>query len=342
MGMTMAEWANALMRGMLLTLLALLNAAGALAMERITVAYPGPHNLSYLPLDLAPKIGADRAEGFTLVARHTGGGGLALQHLQRRNVDFAVAGVPAAMSARANGHDVVVVAAVNDLPVFTLMVRADLKDRVRRPRDLAGRVVGVNASSLSAKTTSQQLIELIVRNDGLSPRHIRVVAAGQTWEEQSALIRSRLADAILGDEPFATRMAETGEVFILFRLADPADAAKISGGDFLHAALETRSDVLRDTPERVRKVVAMLQRTLQWMARHTPEEIVAALTIEDAAMRAALVAALHRHPRAFSPDGTFSMAQIAKTDQFYAATEGHRRAMTLEVMLDDRFVGRRP
>jgi len=315
---------------------------GVQAMERISVAYPGPFNLSYLPLDLAPRIGADRAEGIELVVRHTAGGGLALQHLQRRNVDFAVAGVPAAMSARANGNDVVVIAAVNDLPLFMLMVRADLKGVVQRPRDLAGRVVGVNASALSAKTTSQQLAELLVQNDGLSPHRIRIVAAGQSWEEQSALIRSRYADAIVGDEPFVTRLVNRGEVFVLTSLANPADIARIPGAGFLHAALETRSDVLRNSPRRAEKMVAVLRRTLQWMARHSPEETVTALGIDDAEARAALIDALRRYPRAFSPDGAFSARQITETDRFYAVTEGRTRPLKLETMLDDRFVTRRP
>lgn len=311
--------------------------------ERLTVAYPGPLNVSYLPLDLAPKIGADLAEGVQLVPRHTGGGGVALQHLQTRNVDFAVAGVPAAMSAKANGNDVVVIAAVDDLTLFMLMVRGELKGQVKRPRDLARRVVGVNASSLSSKTTSQQLAELILKNDGVASHQVRIVAAGQNWDEQSSMIRSRSADAILGDEPFASRLADAGEVFFLVNLANPDDTAKIPGAGFLHAALETRGDILRDAPHKAEKMVATIRRTLQWIASHTPEQIVDALEIVDAEARAALLKSLRRYPRLYSPDGKFSAHQLHETDRFFAATEGQAaRRVTLESMSDARWAGRKP
>ena len=311
------------------------------AQERVSVAFPGPLNVSYLPLELAGKIGADREQGFELVLRHTTGGGVALRELETRNVDFTVAGVPAAMSARANGSDVVVVAAVNDLTLFVLMVRADLADTVRRPRDLAGRVVGVNASSLASKTTSQQLAELILRHDGLSTREVRIVAAGQSWEDQSAMILSRSADAILGDEPFASRLEAMGEVFFMVNLANPIHAAAIPGGQFLHAALHTRSDVIRDDPERVERMVAMIRHTLQWMAAHSPEEIVAALELDDADARASLIDALHRYPRLYSPDGRFSDHQIDETDRFFIAAEGDH-GVRFEHMIDDRWAGRAP
>lgn len=309
---------------------------------RLAVAFPGPLNISYLPIDLAPKIGADKAEGVELVRRHTGGGGVALHQLQSRNVDFAVAGVPAAMSARANGNDVQVIAAVDDLTLFILMVRSDLKGEVKRVRDLAGRLVGVNTSSLSSKTTSQQLAELLLKNDGISPGHVRVIAAGQSWEEQSSLILSKGADAILGDEPFASRLRDAGQVFFLVNLANTADAERIPGAGFLHAALETRSDVIRNAPKKAEKMVAVVRRTLAWMANHTPEEIVAALAIDDAAARASLLQSLRQYKRLYSPDGKFSARQIRETDIFYASTEGSGRRVLLGDMVEDRWVGRKP
>lgn len=326
----------------LLLLAALVFSAPAVGQMRLLVALPGPLNVSYLPLDLASKIGADTAEGVELALRHVGGGGVALHLLQSREVDFAIAGAPAAMSAKANGNDVVVIASVDDLTLFVLMVRSDLKDEIRRVRDLAGRVIGVNTSSLSSKTTSQQLAELLLRNDGISPGHVRIVAAGQSWDEQSVLIRSKAADAILGDEPFASRLRDDGQVFFLVNLARAADAERIPGAGFLHAAVETRSDVLRDAPKKAEKLVAVLRRTLAWMASHTPEEIVAALRIDDAPARQALLRALRQYSRLYSPDGRFSARQIRETDIFFASSEGGAKRVLLGDMIDARWAGRKP
>lgn len=310
--------------------------------ERISVAYPGPFNISYLPLDLAPKIGADVAEGVQLVLRPTGGGGAALQQLQNHNVDFAVAGVPAGMSAKANGNDVVVIAPIDDLAVFVLTVRSDLKGQVKRPRDLAGKVVGVTSSSLTVKTISHQLAELLLKNDGLSPSQVRIAAAGQSWEEQSAKLRSKTADAILGFEPFASRLVDAGLAFVLFNLGDPADAGRVPGAGLLQAALQTRSDVLQEAPHKAEKMVAMVRRTLQWIASHTREELVAALGMEDAEARAWVLKLLRRYPRLYSPDGRFSEHQMRETALFYDANEGSERPMTPDKLIEARWAGRKP
>lgn len=328
-------------RRLLIALFACL-AALPIRAERVAVAYPGPLNISYLPLDLIPKIGADRAEGVEFVPRPTGGGGAALQQLQSRNVDFAVAGVPAAMSAKAAGNDVAVIAAVDDLAVFVLAVRSDLKARVRQPRDLAGRIIGVTSSSLSVKTISHQLAELLLRNDGLSPNQVRIVAAGQSWEEQSAAMRSKSVDAILGFEPFASRLRDAGLAFFLFNLGNPADAARVPGAGLLQAAAITRSDILRDAPRKAEKMVAVIRRTLQWIASHTPEEVVAALEIDDAETRNSLLKSLRQYPRLYSPDGKLSDRQMRETALFYAANEGTARPLAIETIVDTRWAGRKP
>jgi NitT/TauT family transport system substrate-binding protein len=314
-------------------------------LERIVVSVPGPRNLSYLPIDLIPKIGADREEGVSLQLLHTGGGAVALKNLVMRNADFAVAGLPAAMSLRANGGDVVAVAAVDDAPLFVLMVRAGLKGKVQRIADLKGKVIGVNTSTRDSKTTSQQLAELLLQSDGVSLDDVRIVPAGQSWEEQSSLLLTGTADAVMGDEPFASRLLAAGQVFFLANLADAATARRIAGAEFLHAAVETRSDVIAEQPGKVAKMARMLRRSLQWMASHSPDQLVAALGVSDAAERESLLLALRKYPRAFSKDGKFSTAQLQETERFFRTTSGgspRAMALRLESLVEDRWAGRNP
>ena len=57
-------------------LAALVCFATAWAGEKLLVSVPGPRNISYLPLDLAPMIGADKEEGVELVLHHVAVSGL--------------------------------------------------------------------------------------------------------------------------------------------------------------------------------------------------------------------------------------------------------------------------
>lgn len=326
----------------LLVLFGWLTGAWAEETPRLVVSAPGPHNISYLPVDLIPRIGADRAEGVELHILHTGGGAVALNNLVTRNADFAVAGMPAALSLRANGGDVVVIAPVNDAPLFVLMVRAGLAGEVKRIADLKGKVIGVNTSTKASKTTSQQLAELLLASDGVAPDSVRIVPAGQSWVEQSSLILSGNADAVMGDEPFASRLLAERQVFFLANLAEPETVRGVRGANFLHAALETRSDVIAQTPERVGQMVRMIKQSLAWIASHTPEQVVDALGIEEREERAALVLALGKYPLAFSRDGRFSTAQLQQTELFYRGTASAPSQGLGEGVVDDRWAGRKP
>lgn len=317
--------------------------AGAQTLEKIVVSAPGPRNISYLPVDLIPAIGADRDEGVALQILHTGGGAVALNNLVTRNADFAVAGFPAAMSLRVNGGDVVGIAAVNDAPLFVLMVRAGLKGQVKRIADLRGKVIGVNTSTKHSKTTSQQLAELLLKSDGVDLDMVRIVPAGQSWVEQSSLMISGTADAVMGDEPFASRLAADGKVFFLANLADAATTRKIPGANFLHATLETRSDMIRDAPEKVAKMVRMTRKSLRWIAEHRPEEVVDKLQVTDPDERASLLLALRKYPHAFSRDGRFVTRQLQDTELFFHKTSaGDAKAQDLRIdsIIDDRWAGR--
>lgn len=327
---------------LLWVLIACFGMEASAADERVTIAVPGPLNIPFLPLDLAGRIGADRAEGLELILRHTSGGA-GLKDLQMRNVDFAVPGVPAAMSARAHGHDVVVVAAINDLPVYVLAARSHLKGIVKRPRDLAGRIVGVTSSTLAAKTTSHQVAELLLRGDGMEPSQMRLTAIGQNWEEVQAAVRGGFVDAFVLFEPFPSRLIDAGLVYPILSLGDAEGGAGIPGAGFLLAGLVTRREVIERFPDKVGKVVAMLRRTLAWIAAHSTDEIVAALKIDDDDKQAALRKALRRYPRLYSPDARFSARQIAETERFFSATqEGGAAPVNLDRMVESRWAGVKP
>lgn len=320
--------------------------AGLVAAEplmRVVVSAPGPRNLSYLPVDMIPAIGADREEGVDLQILHTGGGAVALNNLVTRNADFAVAGFPAAMSLSVNGGDIFGIAAVDDAPLFVMMVRSGLKSQVKRIADLRGKVIGVNTSTKNSKTTSQQLAELLLKSDGVDLDMVRIVPAGQSWIEQSSLMISGTADAVMGDEPFASRLAADGKVFFIANLADPATTKSIPGANFLHATLETRGDMIREAPQKVEKMVRMMVKSLQWIAKHKPEEVVDKLKVTDPEERTSLLLALRKYPRAFSRDGRFSTSQLKETEVFFHKTsEGNAKAQSLQIesIINDKWAGR--
>jgi NitT/TauT family transport system substrate-binding protein len=311
---------------------------------RITVSVPGPGAASYLPLALASRIGADKAEGIELTLRYVAGGGVAIQEMLSGNAEFAVLGLPAAMSARLKDNRIVALAAVNDLPLYVLLVRKGLKGKVRTVADLRGRVIGVHSNSITTKTNSHQLIELLLRQAGVAPESVRFVSVGQRWSSEAAMLTEGSADAVMGDEPHAARMVAEGTAFQLLHLGEPGVAAAIPGGGFLRGTLIGRRDRIDVDPRKAEIMVRILRRSLAWIASHSPDEVIALAGIEDPRERRFMLETLQRYPRQYSSDGRFSQRQLLETEIFFRNSQAGSeaaQAFRVESMILDRWVGRK-
>lgn len=339
-------WGRTVAQGIFLSVLLTLLPPTPAAEELLPIelATAGPGNLSHLPVDLIKGIGADQIEGVRLDIRYFSGGPLAYRDLLDGNSDFAVAGMPALAALWLQGAPVVSIAAINQVPTFVLMVRADLREEVKGLADLRGRVIGVNTSAAGIRSTSQQIAEYLLRHAGVDPqREVSFLPAGQTLADQKAAFDAGLVDALMGDEPFATQLKEGGRVFFLIDLQDLQKTRALFGGLLLNAQLATRRDVIEHQPDKAGRMVRILRRALQWIAQHDPEQIVEVLQT-DAETRPALLQALKRHKGIYSPDGAFTPEQIETTQDFLHASlgpagQGEAKGFKLLDLIDARYVG---
>ncbi|MBS1142235.1 MAG: transporter substrate-binding protein [Proteobacteria bacterium] len=311
---------------------------------QIAISVPGPHAASYYPVELISKIGADKAEGAEVRVAFSPGGPAAIDEMLLNNADFAVVGLPAAMSVRLKDKRVVALAAINDLPLYALLVRQELKGQVKNIADLKGRTIGLHSSSTANKSTSQQVLELMFRRGGVSPGSYRVVAIGRRWESESLMLKSGAVDAVIGDEPHATHMAANKIAFPLVHLGDPQTVRQFAGAGFLRGALIGRTDKLEKETLKAETMIRIIKRTLAWIASHTPEEFVNALGISDPDEQQKLIAVLKKYPRQYSKDAAFSNKQLRETEIFFIDSQaGNPSAenFRIEAMIDARWVGKK-
>lgn len=311
---------------------------------RITIAIPGPGAASYYPAELISRIGADKAEGAEVRVIFASGGPSAIDEMLHNNTDFSIVGLPAAMSVYLRDDRVVALAAINDLPLYALLVRQGLKDEVKSIADLKGRTIGLHSGSTINKSTSQQVLELLFRRGGIDPGSYRVVGIGRRWESESLMLKAGSVDAVIGDEPHASHLNAQGIAFPLVHLGDPATMRQFSGGGFLRGALIGRRDRIAENSEKAETMVRIIKRTLQWIADHSAEDFASTLGITDPDSRQKLIDVLKKFPRQYSKDGSFSNRQLRETEIFFIDSQaGNPAAKNFRVnaMIDDRWVGRR-
>ena len=309
--------------------------------RRVAIAVPGPGNLLYLPVTLASKIGADQAEGLELDIRYVSGGPIAFKNMQDRNVDFAAGGLPALALQRLSGNPFVCIVPTSRVPAYTLLVRSGLKGRVKKIADLKGRVIGGKGHVPGGRSTSQLITEYVLGLSGVTPTMANFVSVGQAYDSQHAALASGTVDAIMGDEPFATRLVKEKMAFVLADYHDLDATRKLLGGLFLNGHIATREGYIASHPEAVEKVVRTLKRTLVWIEQHTAREMVDALGLSDPAERTALLDVLKVRKNIYSPDGRISDEQVASVDRFFHATETSEaaRAFSMKSLINARWAG---
>jgi len=288
--------------------------------ETIVLAVPGPGSLVYLPVQLAKAIEADKAEGLDLKLRFFSGGPLAMRDLRDNNSDFAVVGLPAIASARADKMPVVAIGQLSQSAMVTLLLRHDLRNKVHNVAQLKGMRIGVNTSTRTARSTSQMLTEYLIRRAGLNAADVQIIPAGQNREAQRDALVSQTIDAIMGDEPFATELVAGKQAIVLANLYEPKQSAALLGGPFVHAALATREDVAKLHPETVKKVQRMFDRTLEWLAHHYPREVVEKLHNQagfDVGNPVVTIGILQKNAGMYPKNTAWDQSAITTTERFF-------------------------
>lgn len=316
----------------------------AAALTDVVVSVPGPGTQLSTPMELAVRLGLDRAEGIAIRFKFVEGGGVALRDLQSGNADFAVLGMPAAMYQHLSDPRIVALAANDDLPLYVVMVRNALRGKVRRIEDLRGRTIGIFSNSLTTKVTSQQILELVLQRRGVPLNDIRLKSIGADWELRLSAMQTGLVDACMVDAVAAVRLVEAKVAYPVFNTSSPDDVKNIPGAGFQIGTLVGRRDRADADPVKTGQTVRTLVRVLGWMGAHTPEQVADALALKDG-QRAAFVAVAGKYPRQYSRDGKFSELQLRETEAFFRASNPGVPAaqqFVADAMVMDRWVGRKP
>jgi NitT/TauT family transport system substrate-binding protein len=138
-------------------------------------------------------------------------------------------------------------------------------------------------------------------------------------------------------------MIENKIAFPLLHFGDTETRRLYSGAGFLRATLIGRRDRLAQDPKKSALMVKIIQRTLHWIAIHSPEEVVDKLGVSRPEDRARLVSLLATYPRLFSKDGKFSLRQLRETEIFFIDSQAGNPAAAdfrIESMIVSNWAGR--
>lgn len=288
--------------------------------ETIVMAVPGPGNMAFLPVYLIKAIGADHDEGLKLKLRYFNGGPLAMRDMMTNNSDFVAIGLPAIAAARADGMPVVAFGQLSESAMFVLLLRTSLKNQVTSITQLNGRRIGIPVGTSTQRTAGQMIAEHLLIQAGLKPGDNSFISTGLNRESQRAALSSGTVDVLMGDEPFASELVAEGAAVILADMYPPNQSKHLLGGSILRAALATRENVYMQHPETVKKVQRMFDRTLEWLSKHSSQEVADKLVGQpgfDVAKTKQLIDILNRSQGMFPNRLAWNAQAVATTESFF-------------------------
>lgn len=313
-------------------------------LQPVSLSVVGPGHLLLLPITLAGRIGADAAEGLDFRIHYVGGGPMAYRDMLIGNADFGAAGMPALAVQRLAGKPVMGIMPITQVPAYTLVAGSQWRGRVRTVADLAGKVIGVKGYVPGGRASSQVMAEYVLRRAGVDPGRVNFVAVNLSYENQHAAVASGSVDALMSDEPFASRLVQARVAYVLEDYHDLEDTRRRFGGLFLNGVVACSEALVERRPELIERTVQALRQALVWIDGHSAAEVTTQMAPRPDGERKALLDVLRLRKNIYSRDGRFSDEQLDTVERFMRATEDspQGRGFRVRDMIDSRWAGRMP
>lgn len=268
----------------------------------VRIAIGGQNQLVYLPTTLAQELGFYRDEGLDVTLEDLAGGSKALEALVGGSADVVSGFYDHTIQMAADGRPLVAFVSMLRFPGLVLAVSP--QSPVARIEDLKGRIAGVT----TAGSSSDMLLRYLLQKHGLNPDDVSITSIGTAATAIAAMERGKVDAGMMTDPAFTllTRRAGRARVLADLRTADGVQRA-FGTTTYPASVLYAKADWLTAHADTASRLARAIQRTLQWMHAHSPQEITARVPASFRGGDDALYAdALAGSMAMFSPDGVMS------------------------------------
>src|SRR5262249_29266668 len=268
--------------------------------------------LYYLPLALAEKRAAFKAEGLNVEVNDFKGGSQSLAALIGGSVDIVAGAFEHTLRMQAKGQDIVAVIELGRYPGITLALKRDRTATIKSIADLKGAKIGVTAPGSS----TNMVAHFLMVKSGLKPDDASFVSVGAGPSAVAAIQRGEI-DAIANVDPVIAKLEASGEVVIMAETRTTEGANKVFGGTMSAAVAYLKRDFLEKYPDTVQALVNAFYKTLTWLDQATPEQIADSVPQEYwLGDKALYIAALKANLQVYSRDGIVSEESRARSLDF--------------------------
>ena len=277
--------------------------AQALEKKKITIAVGGKGLFYYLPLTIAERNGYFKDEGLEVEIPDFAGGAKALQAMVGGSADMVSGAFEHTINMQAKKQPITAVVLQAGFSSIVLVLPKDKAAKYKSPKDLKGLKIGVTAPGSS----TNMFVNNLLAKDGLKPTDVAIVGAGAGSGAVAAMEKGEL-DAMSNLDPVITQLEATGKYVAVADSRTEKGMKDIYGGDYLASCIYANEDFVKKNPNTTQAVVNAMVRASRWIAKATPEQIMAVVPEGYmAGSRSVYKAALLKNMVGYSLDGQMSM-----------------------------------
>ena len=257
---------------LLLTLCLVLAACGTTSTrQKVRLAVGGIGLQMYnLPITLAETLGYYKEEGVDVELENLGSLPKALQALVGDSADVASLSHFQNIQLAAEGQHTRSFFVCSRRAGVICLAAPSSGDRLRRPEDLKGALIGV----ASPGAIPQLFANYYLGRYGIQPADFRTASIGTGASAIAALESGRVHAACLAGGDHLRLLDRHPNLHIFIDTSTAEGMREIYGGEaYATGTLSAKQEWLDQNPDTARRLARALTRALQWIAIHSPEQI---------------------------------------------------------------------
>ena len=277
-----------------------LASAQTAAKNKATIAVSGPPaQIYFLPVVLAKYLGYFDEAGVDIELQHFNSGSRALQAVVGGSADIVAGAYENTVRMQAKGQTMQSIVLFGRYPQNVLGIAKSHAASYKSPADLKGKQIGITGPG----SATQTFLNLILASAGLQPGDVTTIAVGAGSTAVAGMKRGDLY-AISNLDLAITELSMAGDIQVVVDSRAEAGTKAVYGGDYASGSLYAPAEFVSKHPETAQAIANAMVRTLKWMAKAKPEDIIAKVP-EDfyKANPAVYRQALLNNLTSYTPDG---------------------------------------
>lgn len=264
--------------------------------------------LPYLPFVIASSRGYFKQQGLDVEIGVYSGGAKALQALLGGSADIVAGAYSNTITMAAKGQRMVSFVTQAVCPGFVFGVTKASHDKIKTYADLKGKRIGVS----SPGSSFHMGVNYLLSKAGLKPEDVSIIGVGSS-SGAIAAARSGQVDALMTNDPVATVLQDSGDMFPLAQMRNVKETQATLGGNYPEASIYATREFVTKNPKTVQAIANAMVAAEKWMAGATPEEVARAVPSQYAVADKAVFAKAYTNMRqCLSQDGLMA-ADAPKT-----------------------------